>query len=259
MEPILKDLCALIRKSTLHYNESCEQKDVSLTDEFKEKYGNDLRRKNYMVDFYDYTAFITTSTGNYMFVPNQWFVIASYAVGVYTELVKYKKYLLKICEYMGEKPKAIIPTLRNSPGSIDRELFFEGCDEIFKGYKKSDVIIATQRLWRFSTDYSWWSGNKTIDRGDFYLSVILNMLSLVAVSQSYVGDIVANYYDAGMIKMVSELSNFTNNESGPTYSFEGYSDPKEDYNLPKHSAMEVHEPEVSYGSDEIVISVRSKK
>lgn len=113
MEPILKDLCALIRKSTIHYNETYEQKDVILTEEFQELYGEYLRSNNYGVDFYKYTAVITTPIGNYMFVPNQWFVIASYAVGVYTELMQYKKYLMQVCEYMGEKPKLFVPKMRD--------------------------------------------------------------------------------------------------------------------------------------------------
>lgn len=43
MEPILKDLGVLIRKSTIHYNDTCEQKDVVLTDDFKDRLGKYLR------------------------------------------------------------------------------------------------------------------------------------------------------------------------------------------------------------------------
>lgn len=258
-EPVLKDLFALIRKSTIHYNDTCEQKDVVLTDDFKEKFGKYLRDQNYMVDFYRYTAVITTPVNNYMFVPNQWFVIAAYAVGVYLELVKYKKYLLKVCEYMGQKPKILVPDLRNNPGSIDRKLFAEGCRSVFGRFGNEQCALASQRLWRFATDYSWWSGNKTADRADFYLSVVNNMLSLVAVSQSFVGEIVADYDRAGMSDMVADLSDFTETESGPTYTFDGYSDPKDDP-VPKASAEMVRENPAPYGTgDEIVISVRSKK
>ena len=84
MEIVLKDLCALIRKTTLHYQENCVQKDVQITDEFKEKFASSLSDRNYMADFYEYTAFITSPAGWYMYVPNQWFVVAAYAVGVYT-------------------------------------------------------------------------------------------------------------------------------------------------------------------------------
>ena len=41
----------------------------------------------------------------------------------------------------------------------------------------------------FITDYNWWHGAKTIDRGDFYVSPILACASLVNASQSYVVDL----------------------------------------------------------------------
>lgn len=42
MKPILKDLCALIRKSTIHYDETCEQHDVVLSEDFKQKFSKYL-------------------------------------------------------------------------------------------------------------------------------------------------------------------------------------------------------------------------
>jgi len=44
---------------------------------------------------------------------------------------------------------------------------------------------------RFITDYTWWCGAKTIDRGDFYVSPILNSAKLVNASQSFVADLCA--------------------------------------------------------------------
>ena len=46
-------------------------------------------------------------------------------------------------------------------------------------------------LVKFITDYSWWNGAKTIDRGDFYVSPILNCARLVNASQSYIADLCA--------------------------------------------------------------------
>ena len=46
-------------------------------------------------------------------------------------------------------------------------------------------------LERFMTDYTWWGGAKTIDRGDFYVSPILNYARLVNASQSFVADLCA--------------------------------------------------------------------
>ena len=225
--PILKDLCVLIRKSTIHYNETCEQQDVILSEAFQNKFGKYLRQQNYTVDFYTHTAVISTPVGNYMFVPNQWFVIASYAVGVFSELMRYKNYLMNVCEYMGEKPKLFVPQLRDETASVNKELFFEGCRVVLGQKDPQSVALASQRLWRFATDYSWWSGNKTVDRADFYLSVVVNMLSLVAVSQSFVGEIVNMYYKSGISSLVGELSNFTENLSGKTYEIEDYRDPKD--------------------------------
>ena len=254
-EPILKDLCVLIRKSTIHYNDTCEQKDVMLSDEFQTIIGKYLRDKNYTVDFYEYTAVISTPACNYMFVPNQWFVIASYAVGVFTDLMKYKMYLLDVCEYMGEKPKAFVPKLRDDTASVNKQLFFKGCSVVFNNQNKEEVVVASKRLWRFATDYSWWSGNKTVDRGDFYLSVILNMLSLVATSQSFVGEIVNIYYQSGLSSMVAELSDFTDTASGSTYAFEDYNDPRE--NISEMVASQ--ETELVDDGDEIVIAVSSRR
>lgn len=255
MDPILKDLCVLIRKSTLHYRENCPQGDVVLTEEFQERYGKYLRDKDFMIDFNKYTAVITTSVGNSMFVPNQWFVIAAYALGVFTELMTYKDYLKKVCDYMGERPKTIIPKMRDSTSSINKNRFTDACHYVFSAYDDDAIRLATQRLWRFATDYSWWSGNKTIDRTDFHLSVVLNMLSLVNVSQSFVGDIVSDYYGARLFGILADLSSFTETYSGPTFEIEDYRDPKETVaDTPVEQSSDDFIP-----GEEIVISVRSKK
>ena len=254
MEPILKDLCVLIRKTALHYSETCPQGDTILTESFRNKLGAYLRDRDYVVDFYDYTAVINTSADNTMYIPNQWFVVAAYALGVYTELITYKDYLVKVCKYMGQRPKVLIPKMRDETALIDKNKFIEACEDIFRSYDNDAKTMATQRLWRFATDYSWWSGNKTIDRSDFHLSVIYNMLNIVAVSQSYIGDTVANYYEADLGPMVSDLSLFTDNQSGKTYEIEDYRDPQESNSTVEHLE---NVKEIDVG-DEIIISVKSR-
>lgn len=255
MEPILKDLCVLIRKTTLHYRETCPQGDTILSESFQERLGKYLRDKDNVVDFYKYTAVINTTAGNTMYIPNQWFVVAAYALGVYTELITYKDYLKKVCEYMGQRPKILIPKLRDETASIDRGFFVEACGYVFNSYDKDAISLATSRLWRFATDYSWWSGNKTIDRTDFHLSVIYNMLNIVAVSQSYIGDTVANYYDAGLAPILADLSSFTENQSGKTYEIEDYRDPRDTAPIIERSDN-INTIDVG---DEIIISVRSRE
>ncbi|MGN1277131.1 MAG: hypothetical protein ACI4UK_09085 [Floccifex sp.] len=258
MEPILKDLCVLIRKSTIHYNEACPQGDVSLSESFQEQYRRYLEKKNYSIDYYKYTSVITTSAGLYIFLSNQWFVVASYAVGIFSELMKYKYYAMKICDYMGEKPKKLIPRLRDSVTIEERERFFEGCKIVFDGYDNESIELASRRLWRFVTDYMWWSGSKTIDRGDFYYSVILNMLNLVNASQSYIGEIVSDFVNSKMVDIVSDLSLFTEEYDGATFNISDYSDPKEDNS---DDIVEINDDNIieADDDDDIVISVRTRK
>lgn len=256
-EPILKDLCALIRKSTLHYNECCKQVDVRLSDNFKQALGSYFREQDYMIDFYNYSAFVTTSTGSYVYLPNQWFVVAAYGCGVYMELMKYQKYLFKVCEDMGERPKCLIPMLRNVTGSFNRETFWDACKVVFAGNDIEDIEIATKRLWRFATDYSWWSGKKTIDRTDFYQSPVFGMLNLVAASHSFIADIINAYFKSGIASMVADLADFTETESGATYAIEDYKDPQQDYKQP--NIKPTSNPDcVKDTGDVIVISVHSR-
>lgn len=215
-EHILKNLRVLIRNATLKYTGEYVWQDVSLTEDFKTKYSEYLKQHNYSIEFFNSTAVITTSASRYIFVPNQWFVIASYAFGVYKELDLYKKYFKDVSDHLGKKTDKYAKQLRDSATVIDKNEFQEMAAKIvnIRASYASDKARAeaVERLWRFVNDYSWWSGQKTIDRTDFYISVILNMLNLVNVSQGYVADIVsayANSYELGLL--VKEPDGFTVN------------------------------------------------
>lgn len=213
---ILKNLRSLIRNATLKYNGEFVWQDVELTQEFKNAYSEYLENNKYSIEFFDSTAVITTSGSKYIYVPNQWFVIASYTVSVYKELENYKEYFKDICEELNEVPSKYAKQLRDSATVVDKNTFLQAAGIVLRrrNRRASDEQIkeAQDRLWRFVNDYSWWSGQKTIDRGDFYVSVILNMLNLVNASQGYVADIVNAYardYRLGL--MVRELDGFTVN------------------------------------------------
>ena len=107
----------------------------------------------------------------------------------------YKDYFKKVAERVHIRPDEYAKLLRDTTSISDKNTFMNCAREIFSAFcsDKDMVEESTARLWRFVNDYAWWSGQKTIDRGDFYLSVILNMLNLVNASQSYVGDIVSAY------------------------------------------------------------------
>ena len=110
---------------------------------------------------------------------------------------------------------------------------------------------AANRLWRFATDYSWWSGQKTVDRGDFYLSVVLNMLNLVNASQGYVGEIVNAYGSSPkLLALTKELEMFTLNMEGSTYDI-----PIVDDNVQEHIEISSEEHPISSESRRHRISI----
>ena len=188
--------------------------DIELTEEFKKAYKRYLKENGYDIEFLGSTAVITSPSAKFIFVPNQWFVMAHYTVDVYEELSLYKEYFRKVTRKLDRKYDEYAKLLRDSASSSDRNEFISCARGIFSSICYDNELIeeAVARLWRFVNDYAWWSGQKTIDRGDFYVSVILNMLNLVNASQSYVADIVSAYStDAELRHLVNSIDSFTIN------------------------------------------------
>lgn len=211
---ILRNLYNLIRNSALKYLNEFVWQDIELTVEFKNAYTSYLDGNNYDIEFLGSTAVITSPSAKYIYVPNQWFVIASYAVDVFEELQTYKKYFKKVSDRAGRRYDEYAKELRNSNSVNVKSNFILNARSVFASITDDAALIeeSTARLWRFVNDYSWWSGQKTIDRGDFHLSVILNMLNLVNASQSYVADIVSAYAtDPSLKHLVKSIDGFTVN------------------------------------------------
>lgn len=132
------------------------------------------------ITYNKYSAIIETR-GNQngvlnIYMPNQWFYIASYFTDFYNELLKYKSYALKAISR---------ERLKDLNGSTLTEAEQNAIKQLDIDQQSQEYIK------RFITDYSWWSGAKTIDRGDFYVSPILNSARLVNASQSFVADLCA--------------------------------------------------------------------
>ena len=111
-----------------------------------------------------------------IYMPNQWFFVASYFTDLYNEMMKYKKYALQITS------KERLKVLNGNSLTSDESISLQNLElsQESKGF-----------LEKFITDYSWWGGAKTIDRGDFYVSPILSHAKLVNASQSFVADLCA--------------------------------------------------------------------
>lgn len=211
---ILKNLHSLIRNSALTYMNDFIWQDIELTNEFKSAYIEYLKRNRYDVEFLGATAVITSPSTKYIYVPNQWFVIASYVVDVFEELQRYKEYFRIVSEKLNKRPDSYAKYLRDNATVSDRNVFINCALSIFSSSCDDINMVeeAANRLWRFVNDYAWWSGQKTIDRGDFYVSVILNTLNLVNTSQGYVAEIVSAYAnDSTLRRLVQSTDGFTVN------------------------------------------------
>ena len=169
----LKQICSLAANRFNQYGGN----DFILPQMFKEQVKEIYSST---ITYNEYSAVIETKgTQNgvlNIFLPNQWFYIASYFTDFYNELQRYKKEALKVVS------KERLKILNGSTLTAQEEIKLQRLplNETSKSY-----------LIKFITDYSWWNGGKTIDRGDFYVSPILNSAKLVNASQSYVADLCA--------------------------------------------------------------------
>ncbi len=256
---ILKNLHSLIRNSALTYMNEFVWQDIELTNEFKDAYSAYLNKNGYDIEFLGFTAIITSSSTKYIYVPNQWFVIASYTVDVYEELQRYKDYFKKVCERLGKRPDAYAKQLRDSATTLDKNEFVNCANRIFSSFCNDEEMVeeSSHRLWRFVNDYAWWSGQKTIDRGDFYISVILNMLNLVNVSQGFVADIVSAYANDPLLRrLVRTTDGFTvNMDSGETPENKSYYVPDEEIGVSNRVGENVTEYETIPKPERVKIKI----
>lgn len=111
-----------------------------------------------------------------IYMPNQWFYIASYFTDFYKELIKYRNLALKT-------------TSKERLKILDKGTFTEQEEQNINSLELDEESKAF--LKNFITDYSWWHGAKTIDRADFFVSPILTCAGLVNASQTFVADLCA--------------------------------------------------------------------
>ncbi len=201
-ELILKDLGEIVdetRKELVNYR----REDIQLNDEFKKAFSDCISNGGNSLEFEKATAVITNSAGQKIFAPNQWFVLAAYAVPLTEEVMHYRRFTekyidknidsLKSIAKIKEK-KDVYQLLRSSDDvSPEREELIEKLKKAFvddfisEGADESIAKKNTNYLIRFLTDSKWWLGGKGIERtNDYYVSPALGVLNLVNASQSYV-------------------------------------------------------------------------
>ena len=173
----LRDLKELASELINKYQDFYLGKDMELPKDFKnqvtEIYGNNIVYQKFSATIS--TRGIQRGVLN-IYLPNQWFYIASFFTEYYKELQKYRTKVMAV--FTPERLKQ----LKGNPLTKDDE----------KNINTSGYDVRTNELLKkFVTDYDWWGGGKTIDRGDFYVSPILNYAKLVNASQSYVAELCA--------------------------------------------------------------------
>lgn len=189
----LKNLQRMISLAAGNFNQY-SGRDFELPVSFKEQV---KEINSYIVIYNKYSAVIETR-GNQkgklsIYMPNQWFYIASYFTDIYNELHKYRKFALLVAN------KERLKKIKDNNEQIlsDEEL------RILNTLPLSDE--SKRYLQRFILDYDWWGGAKTIDRGDFFVSPILTCGRLVNSSQSFVTDLCA--YLADKEELVKSIIN----------------------------------------------------
>lgn len=214
---ILKNLHSVLELAKSRYKSEYIPQDIVLTAQFKEKFSRCLlKTTSNKIDFLQYTSILYNKNQQIIYIPNQWFVIASYFVDFCTELLTYQKFFFEICKRKClSKPQmnGYAVTLRSMPSQFEKDEFLlialEICREKFPGYE-NDYPQVVNYLWKFVSDYSWWAGSKTIDRGDFFESPVLNMLNLVAASSCFSAWIVNLYASELELRVeVDDPRNFT--------------------------------------------------
>lgn len=182
----------------------------SFKNEVKELGGYKYEYKKYLVHIYSHDL-----NG---YIPNQWFIIASFFVDYYLEVQKYKDILVDTLKSCGltktDERKALMSMYSTELGKKPKEKSYEEhkSDIILKIREEISKILSSTKtieeddkelLVKFVSDYDWWYGGKTIDRGDFYVSPILALSKVVNASHSYIAEICKSFAESK--KKISDI------------------------------------------------------
>lgn len=217
----LRDLGDLVENTKKRVATEFTNEDIGLSSGFKRAFAAAIRSSGYSVQINKTTSVITTSANQHIFLPNQWFVLASYAVDLVIEIVHYRDITEAVLDANINSYKAEADTIVKKKQKVYDALKGQNNGEIIKQFK-DDILAylhgkeASQEqaekdadlLIRFVSDERWWLGGKNISRtNDFYVSPTLRVLNLVNASQSYVATITWLYIIDE--KLANELATMT--------------------------------------------------
>ena len=218
---MLQDLGKLVEKTKNAVKNNFNYEDVGLSEGFKKAFADNIASGGNTIEYLENTAIITTSAGLKIYLPNQWFVLATYPVELIKEIIKYRSYTERIIDcnanaFVGSsgkvlEKKEIYKNLKSTEESDLSEQFKQLTKTFLleEGQEEGIVEKNCELLYRFVSDDKWWLGGKGIERtNDFYVSPILSVLNLVNASQSYVATITYAYVNDE--KLYTELETITN-------------------------------------------------
>ena len=222
-EELIKDLGILVKETREKISTEFNAVDVSLSSDFKQSFGAIVREgklgEQGDIRFLNATAVFSNRTNQKVYIPNQWFVLALYAVPLFIEISKYRsitealldehKELYRNENGLAMEKKDIYAGLKNSSESSDiRNVFLQSARSFLeKGVKGNEEAERyAGLLLKFVTDYPWWLGGKGIERSnDYYVSPVLGVLNVVNASNEKKKKITKAYAS------VPELSSVLNN------------------------------------------------
>ncbi|MCF2564782.1 hypothetical protein I6E12_11815 [Prevotella brevis] len=243
---ILKNLNTALAHAKDRFTHEFIMQEVILNDTFKISFRNYLFAKDCNVEYFDKTTVVKNSTGQQIYIANQWFAIASYFVDFCTEMLTYRALFVKICKLMGMDAKTMkeyATRLKTLSTEEDKVSFVNVAMQMLKNDfpgREDEYKNVAGYLWKFASDYKWWAGNKTIDRHDFYISALLNQMNVVNNNSEFLAIIVNSYASNLKLRLLAEnVENFTIGIKVNTYKY--YDEVQQDEGFVSDSPLYINE------------------
>lgn len=243
---ILKNLNTALAHAKDRFTHEFIMQEVILNDTFKISFRNYLFTKDCNVEYFDKTTVVKNSTGQHIYIANQWFAIASYFVDFCTEMLTYRALFVKICKLMGMDAKTMkeyATRLKTLSTEEDKVSFVNVAMQMLKNDfpgREDEYKNVAGYLWKFASDYKWWAGNKTVDRHDFYISALLNQMNVVNNNSEFLAIIVNSYASNLKLRLLAEnVENFTIGIKVNTYKY--YDEVEQDEGFVSDSPLYIKE------------------
>ena len=179
--------------------------DVRISESFKVEFKEHINENSPSgysdVEWAEFTAKITTSTGKSIILPNYWFYIAVELSEFLDSLSAHRGIFLAIFSSDGTQGLGDISQELKSSVSEQRKEYIEN-------YFHSNSIpsVECDYFLRFVSDYPSWGGGKSLDRNDYYVSALLKAGNLLAETQGGVAELAQLFFQEPSLKAAFQAS-----------------------------------------------------